>query len=140
MLKFQPKPGTIVMCDFSTGFIVPEMVKKRPVVVVRKSKTNPKLVTIVPISQTEPEEITEVHIEIISPLDREKAWIKCDMITTVSIDRLDRFRVRRARTTTWETSDLEDHKFQLVNKSVANYLGIGDNVGVPERGLEDSVA
>lgn len=139
MLKFQPKPGTIVMCDFSTGFIVPEMVKKRPVVVVRKSKTNPKLVTIVPISQTEPEEITEVHVEIISPLDRKKAWIKCDMITTVSIDRLDRFRVRRARTTTWETSDLEAHKFQLVNKSVANYLGIGDNVGVPERGLEDSV-
>lgn len=139
MLKFQPKPGTIVMCDFSTGFIVPEMVKIRPVVVVRKSKTNPKLVTIVPISQTEPEEVTGVHVEIISPLNREKAWVKCDMITTVSIDRLERFRVRRARTTTWETSVLEDHKFQLVNKSVANYLGISNNVGVPERGLEDSV-
>lgn len=140
MLNFQPKPGTIVMCDFSTGFIVPEMVKKRPAVVIRKSKTNSKLVTIVPISQTEPEEITDVHVEIISPLDREKAWVKCDMITSVSIDRLDRFRVRRARTTTWETSNLEDHKFQSVKKSVANYLGISDNTRVPEGGLEDSVA
>ena len=140
MLNFQPAPGSIVMCDFSTGFIVPEMVKKRPAVVVRRSKTNPKLVTIVPISQTEPDEITDVHVEIISPLNKEKAWVKCDMITTVSIDRLDRFRVRKANTTTWETKPLEDHKFQLVKKSVANYLGISDNTSVPERGLEDSIA
>ena len=140
MLHFQPAPGSIVMCDFSTGFIAPEMVKKRPVVVVRKNKTNPKLVTIVPISQTEPDEITDVHVEILSPLNKEKAWVKCDMITSVSIDRLDRFRVRKANTTTWETKPLEDHKFQLVKKSVANYLGISNNTCVPEGGLEDSIA
>lgn len=33
-LRFHPKPGTILMCDFDTGFQVPEMVKKRPVIVL----------------------------------------------------------------------------------------------------------
>ena len=32
MLNFQPKPGSVVYCDYK-GFIEPEMVKKRPVIV-----------------------------------------------------------------------------------------------------------
>jgi uncharacterized protein YifN (PemK superfamily) len=34
MLKFHPEPGTILICDYSTGFKKPEMVKKRPVVTI----------------------------------------------------------------------------------------------------------
>lgn len=52
-LKFQPKEKTVVMCDFS-GFKEPEMVKVRPVVVLAKHKHNARLVTIVPLSTTEP--------------------------------------------------------------------------------------
>ena len=33
-LKYPPRPGTLWMCDFDTGFKPPEMVKKRPVVVI----------------------------------------------------------------------------------------------------------
>ena len=51
MLKFQPKANTIVMCDFK-GFIVPEMVKNRPALVIKKNNQNAKLVTILPISTT----------------------------------------------------------------------------------------
>ncbi|MFK5246002.1 type II toxin-antitoxin system PemK/MazF family toxin [Glaesserella parasuis] len=36
-LKYQPKEKAVVMCDFS-GFIAPEMVKTRPVVVISKHK------------------------------------------------------------------------------------------------------
>ena len=32
-LKFNPKPGMILLCDYS-GFKVPEMVKRRPAVVI----------------------------------------------------------------------------------------------------------
>jgi uncharacterized protein YifN (PemK superfamily) len=34
-LKFQPKIGSVVMCDFE-GYVVPEMIKVRPVVVLAK--------------------------------------------------------------------------------------------------------
>ncbi|MFK5216451.1 type II toxin-antitoxin system PemK/MazF family toxin [Glaesserella parasuis] len=53
-LKYQPKEKAVVMCDFS-GFIAPEMVKTRPVVVISKHKKNSELVTIVPLSTTKPE-------------------------------------------------------------------------------------
>jgi len=33
-LQFSPAPGAIVICDYSTGFRPPEMVKVRPVVVI----------------------------------------------------------------------------------------------------------
>ena len=38
-LAFQPRPGTVVMCDFS-GYVVPEMVKVRPVVVIARNRKN----------------------------------------------------------------------------------------------------
>jgi uncharacterized protein YifN (PemK superfamily) len=61
-----------------------------------KSNTNPKLVTIVPISTTEPHEITDLHVEVEGPLDGKRAWVKCDMITTICIDRLDRIKLKEA--------------------------------------------
>ncbi len=42
MLKFQPKVGSVVYCDY-VGFIAPEMIKNRPVIVVSKHKHNSKL-------------------------------------------------------------------------------------------------
>lgn len=53
-LKYQPKEKSVVMCDFS-GFLAPEMVKVRPVIVVAKHKKNAQLVTVVPLSSTQPE-------------------------------------------------------------------------------------
>ena len=56
MLTFHPKPGTLLICDFDRGFKAPEMVKKRPVVVIspRRRKSTPQLCTVVPLSSSAP--------------------------------------------------------------------------------------
>ncbi|WP_210210156.1 type II toxin-antitoxin system PemK/MazF family toxin [Rhodopseudomonas palustris] len=57
-LKFHPEPGTILICDYSTGFKAPEMVKKRPVVTVSpRLKRRDGLVTVVPLSTSRPEPV-----------------------------------------------------------------------------------
>ncbi|EBA5557913.1 type II toxin-antitoxin system PemK/MazF family toxin [Salmonella enterica] len=126
MLTFQPKPNTIVMCDFS-GFISPEMVKKRPVIVIKKSKDNPKLVTIVPFSTTEPHDVSELHVAVEGPLDGKPAWVKCDMITTVCLERLDRFRITEGNTRKWGTKSVDEPTFDLICKGVAKYLSLAHN-------------
>ena len=126
MLTFQPRPNTIVMCDFS-GFISPEMVKKRPVIVIKKNKDNPKLVTIVPFSTTAPHEISELHIEVEGPLDGKQAWVKCDMITTVCLERLDRIKIIEGDTRKWGTKSLDAQTFDLICTGVAKYLGLAHN-------------
>lgn len=93
MIKFQPAPGTILQCDFC-GFVAPEMVKRRQVVVLWKHKTNARLVYIVPLSTTPPHD-PELAVELpCLPIPRpgqdaaQKIWVKCDMVYTVSTDRL----------------------------------------------------
>ncbi len=96
-LKFQPKPGSIVICDFH-GLVAPEMVKKRPVVIIAKHKHNARLVTVVPLSTTHPDPVAAYHYKLgNNPLpDKSKdvvTWAKCDMVVTVSLDRLDRYKI-----------------------------------------------
>lgn len=93
MIRFQPSPGTILHCDFR-GYIAPEIVKPRQVVVLWKHKSNAKLVYVVPLSTTPPHD-PSVALELPAvPLPRPgqdkntKIWVKCDLIYTVSTDRL----------------------------------------------------
>ncbi|MES2126875.1 MAG: type II toxin-antitoxin system PemK/MazF family toxin [Pseudomonadota bacterium] len=94
-LSFQPKVRAVVMCDFA-GNIEPEMVKRRPVVVIARNRTNSKLVTIVPLSTTEPNVMAKHHYELpINPVPAQKGrkcWAKCDMVATVSLERMDRLK------------------------------------------------
>lgn len=92
-LRYQPSPGTILNCDFA-GYIVPEIVKSRQVVVVWKHKSNAKLVYILPLSTTPPY-TPSLAVELpclpITRPDQDpdtRIWVKCDMIYTVSTDRL----------------------------------------------------
>jgi len=85
------KKGMIVMCDFK-GLVVPEMVKKRPVVVLNFSSN---LVTILPCSTTEPEKIEDFHYKLpdksmprISMYNGKQVWVKCNMINTVGLSRI----------------------------------------------------
>ena len=50
-LRFQPKPGMVLICDFR-GFEPPEMVKRRPVVVIASNPDRDQLVTVVPLSKS----------------------------------------------------------------------------------------
>lgn len=92
-LRFQPSPGTILNCDFA-GYIVPEIVKTRQVVVIWKHKKNAKLVYVVPLSTTPPHAPELAHELPCLPIPRPgqdsetRIWVKCDMVYTVSTDRL----------------------------------------------------
>lgn len=99
MLHYQPKPGSIVKCDF-TGYRIPEIVKKRPVLVIHSYKSNSKLVTVAPISATPPTNIEYYHHEldlavetnVAQYLNSIRRWFKCDLVYVVSIDRMDRLK------------------------------------------------
>ena len=100
MLPFQPKPGTLLMCDFDTGFMPPEMVKKRPVVVIspRRRRSRVPLCTVVPLSSTAPNPVEPFHHRMnLQSLPvgfhAGESWAKCDMLYTVSLARLDRVKV-----------------------------------------------
>lgn len=95
-----PDKGTVLICDFDQGFVEPEMVKPRPVIVISpKIVARPKLLTVVPLSTTPPEQIMPYHCElklpfaIPPPFDSETHWLKGDMINAVSFDRVNLIRL-----------------------------------------------
>lgn len=54
-----------MICDFRQGFRVPEMVKKRPAVVVSPQiQGRPNLCTVVPISTDAPKIKAPYHLEL----------------------------------------------------------------------------
>ncbi len=95
MLKFHPRHGVLLYCDFK-GFRAPEMVKSRPVVVMSTQHQN--LCLVVPLSGTAPAPVQKYHHKM-SPSSlperlRSKGewWAKCDCISHVSFARLDRIK------------------------------------------------
>ncbi|MGE7992276.1 type II toxin-antitoxin system PemK/MazF family toxin [Pseudomonas sp. NPDC089554] len=125
-LKYQPKEASVLICDFS-GFTIPEMVKVRPVIVLRKHSHNRQLVTVVPLSTTEPECLARHHVALPSylPGAQVACWAKCDMLYTVSIARLDRCKVRSrhgGRREYQVFSMLPEH-FAAVRQAVSSALG-----------------
>lgn len=101
-IQFEQKPGAILLCDYALGgFRPPEMVKRRPVVVVSSRKRQPTgLLTVVPLSTTAPERAEAHHclITLETPLPGYPAlqcWVKADMVGTVAFARLDMFRTER---------------------------------------------
>ena len=113
-LLYQPKEGSVLICDFR-GYEVPEMVKIRPVVVIRKHRTNKQLVTVIALSTAEPRSMLGHHLELQSHLQGANTvcWAKCDMVSTVSPARCDVLTVALG----------------LVQRNTRH---------VPERGLRDS--
>jgi mRNA interferase MazF len=102
-LNFHPALGEIVLCDYSGGFALPEMVKRRPVVIISpRLRRRDNLATVVPLSTTPPDPAEPHHCRIVlavrlpPPFDAPEMWAKCDMLCTVSLARLDRFRDGRA--------------------------------------------
>ena len=101
-LSYHPAIGAILMCDFDTGFRPPEMVKRRPVVIISpRLRQRENLVTVVPLSTTPPNHKMDYHIEFTlanplpSPFNNPSMWAKCDMLATVGLTRLDRFKMPR---------------------------------------------
>jgi uncharacterized protein YifN (PemK superfamily) len=90
-VKYDPHPGTILLCDFS-GNIPPEINKKRPIVVL--STVSAELSIVVPLSTTRPLKQQKWHYllqtpqPLPAPYDGLEHWVKGDMIYTVSFKRL----------------------------------------------------
>ena len=98
-IREHPLIGTILICDFSSGFRVPEMAKKRPVVVVsHKIGGRPGLCTVVALSASAPNNIMPYHGQIDidpampDPWSSRGVWIKGDMINAVGFHRLNLIR------------------------------------------------
>lgn len=101
-LLYYPNPGEILICDYGTNIIAPEMEKRRPVVIVTpRLRRRGELVGIVPLSTSEPDALEDFHcrIELPNPLpapfDSPVMWAKCDMFSVVARARLDRFKAGR---------------------------------------------
>ena len=125
-LLYQPKEGSVLICDFR-GYETPEMVKARPVVVIRKHRSNSLLVTVVPLSTTAPDRLLNHHLELRSHLQGASptCWAKCDMVATVSLARLDRIKSRdRNGKRVYVISHLEIDEFSAIKVAVRNALGL----------------
>ncbi|MBJ7373589.1 Uncharacterized protein YifN, PemK superfamily [Pseudomonas sp. B10] len=125
-LRYQPKEGSVLICDFR-GYEVPEMVKVRPVVVLRKHRSNSLLVTVVPLSTTAPDRLLDHHLELASHLQgaSPKCWAKCDMVATVNLSRLDRIKSRDRRgRRVYLISHLAIEEFSAIKAAVRQALGL----------------
>ncbi|MDF0603325.1 type II toxin-antitoxin system PemK/MazF family toxin [Psychromarinibacter sp. C21-152] len=99
-IREHPTIGTVVTCNFQSGFVAPEMVGRRPVVVISpKMKGRPGLCTIVALSTTPPDPVRQYHCQIDirprlpDPWRSEGVWVKGDMINAVGFHRLDLIRL-----------------------------------------------
>jgi mRNA interferase MazF len=127
-----PAPGTIVRVDLNEGFRKPEMVKRRPCIVLSPPLPGrPQLCTIVPLSTTPPKPVGAHHMEITldpplpEPYDSPKMWVKADVVLTVAFHRL---RLLFAK---WEGGQrvydvrvLETQVFDQVKECVRQGLGL----------------
>lgn len=95
-INFYPKAGMVLMCDFS-GNVPPEINKIRPVVVVTPPHVRrAELVAVVPLSTHPPQPVLPYHYRLIShpfPGAARVSWAKCDLVQSVSHERLDRITV-----------------------------------------------
>lgn len=102
-IKFPVGVGTVLLCDYSRGgFQPPEMVKRRPAIVISpRLPYRDGLCSVIPLSQDEPAReldyvtLIEFREPLPHPFPYKAFWAKCDMIATVSFDRLDLFHTVR---------------------------------------------
>jgi len=96
-LRFQPRPGQILVCHFGLGFQQPEIVKTRPVLVISPHRRVwSRVCVVVPISSRRPIEPMAHHYRLPDGLvpgnKYEEAWLKGDLVTSVGSHRLDRIK------------------------------------------------
>jgi mRNA interferase MazF len=134
-IKFPVGVGTILVCDYDRGgFQPPEMIKRRPAIVISpRLPHRDQLCTIVPVSG-EPNKYEAdyvVRLEFNPPLPYpflyEVAWAKCDMLATVGFDRLDLFHTERDQfgRRKYLHPKISAGDLQRVRKGVLCALGMG---------------
>jgi uncharacterized protein YifN (PemK superfamily) len=95
-ITFPPDHGQILMCDFTTGFVRPEMQKIRHCIAVSPKKRTGTCL-IVPLSTQPPSPIETWHYLIPRHVYQciecgTDVWAKADMLTHAAFERLSRPR------------------------------------------------
>lgn len=123
-LQFHPHKGDVLMCDF-VGNIVPEIVKKRPVVVLRNQlQYRTGLVFIIPLSSTPPDHDVPYSFKLSRNYlsnDDVAMYAKCDLVCSVSLARLDRIKIGYRR---YATPKMCPEDFDRVVIGVKSALGL----------------
>ena len=134
-MQYSVKPRTIVLCNFDAGgFRPPEMVKRRPaIVLVGALPGRNNLHTVVPLSGTEspPERKYHCRLQFAEPLPAPFAetiwWAKADMTATVSLKRLDLFQTARdqyGKRKYLTTLRVDEAQFERVKETVRHAFGL----------------
>ena len=129
-IKEHPSPGTILICDF-TGMKEPEMVKRRPVVVISpKITARSGLCTVVALSTVRPGKIMPYHLELTlalpPPWDGGPNWLKGDMVYAMSFHRLDFVRLGKSfgGQRQYLYKPLPDMQMRAIRRCVLHGLGL----------------
>lgn len=131
-IKEHPTKGAIILCDYNKGFLEPEMVKRRPVIVLSpKIHGRYGLCTVVALSTTPPAPVMSYHAQIdIDPplpegLQSTGLWVKGDMVNTVGFHRLDLIRKGRiGGQRMYYLAPLNSEQLKVVLKCVLHGMGL----------------
>lgn len=132
-LAEHPAPGIILMCDYQTGFVKPEMVKRRQVVVISpKIAARVGLCTVVPLSTTAPDPVMQYNCQIDLPdqlpswMDKKNVWVKADMVAAVSFARLDFIRLSKDKQGKREYcyTTISDENLKKIRRAVLCGMGL----------------
>ena len=124
-INFHPKPGMVLLCDFH-GYIAPEIIKRRPVVVISPAHLRRTgLIAVVPLSTTAPSPIEPYHYLLrgnpVPGSTAEQTWAKCDLVASVSVERLDRFKIGRGL---YDCGRISSEQVWAIKCCVAMSLGV----------------
>lgn len=86
-LKSAPRIRQFYWCDLPRDAQLPELWKRRPVIVLSKRSTLFGAVTVVPCSTKEQIDLASVF-QLKTSIDGRPAWAICDKIMTVAVSRL----------------------------------------------------
>lgn len=129
-LPYYPHQGEIVVCGFDDASPGAEMVKRRPVVIVSRHETHDRrLCTVVPLSTTAPHPVRSWHHAlphlIVSGWQASgPMWAKCDMLATVSFERLNKPYVRTRSGRNYITHKLDPADLAAVLAGIRAYIGV----------------
>jgi uncharacterized protein YifN (PemK superfamily) len=140
-LQFFPPRGTVLICNYETGFVPPEMVKKRRVVVLAEGdpgrNLSSRIILVAPLSTTPPEVERLFHVRIEAGVysflhPTAPVWVKADMLSHVGLARLDRIYAEKEGRY-WKGSEtcLSDADLKRIQHAVLHALGLAQESPVP---------
>jgi uncharacterized protein YifN (PemK superfamily) len=128
-IPFVPPRGRVLICNFDLARIHPEMTKQRRVVVIsprsynRRHGQGPGRCLVIPFSATAPPEITPAHVPFTADKYAtltEPTWALCDVIASVSHNRLDNVQVGGVN----QMESIDDQDMLRIAVGMKHALGI----------------